>query len=87
MRKIYKYPIRITDKQEIPVYKADGTRSKIVYAGLDPTGQPCIWVEHFPGNYREAWQVRVIGTGHEIAGALEHVGSFVQDPFAWHVYV
>lgn len=87
MRTIFKYPIAITDEQEICVKKEGGTRSKIVHVGLDPAGQPCVWIEHFPGNYIETWKIRIIGTGHDISGALSHVGSFVQRSFVWHVYV
>lgn len=87
MRVVYKYPIAITDRQMVAVHKEAGTSTKIVHAGLDPNGIPCVWIELIPGTYIETYEICVIGTGNPIHGNVEHIGSFVQKPFVWHIYV
>jgi len=87
MKKIYKFPIQITDMQHVSI--RHNRHYKIIHAGLDPAGTPCIWVEIDPdGNEITSHTVYVIGTGNPMPPhAHMHIGSFVQGPFVWHVYV
>lgn len=82
MNSIYKYPIKITDEQEILM--APG---KIVHVGLDPKGTPCLWVLVWTTMPDVLRTIFVVGTGNPIPGpAKRHLGSFVQGPFVWHVF-
>jgi hypothetical protein len=84
MTTIYKYPIRITDKQLI----VSPMCSEIRHVGLDPNGTPCIWVEVATENEDEPWDLYIVGTGNPLPkGASVYVGSFVQGPFVWHAYI
>lgn len=83
MKTIYKYPIEIVDKQ---IIKFD--RSKVVHVGLDPQGTPCIWAEYCSIYPPSDHFVYIIGTGNPMPEiTLRHIGSFIQGPFVWHVYI
>lgn len=86
---IFKYPLQILNQQSIEVPIAAGMRTRVIYAGLDPRGVPCVWVE-VPSDKTalERITIFVVGTGNPVpAAAAHHVGSFVQGPFVWHIYV
>lgn len=84
MTTIFKYPIEIVDKQLIlfPV------GCKILHAGLDPHGLPCVWaVVNTEANLAPK-TVHVVGTGFRLPpNASNHAGSFTQGPYVWHVFV
>jgi len=83
MKTIHKYPIAITDRQDVTMPRSAG----IVHVGLDPNGHPCIWAMVETGNPMEDVAILIIGTGNPIPDdAGYHFGSFVQGPFVWHVY-
>jgi hypothetical protein len=84
MNTIWKYPLRIADFQEVRV-KLNGIP---IHAGLDPSGSPCVWCEVEEDNTdTEPLHIYIIGTGNPLPSrAREHLGSFVQGPFVWHVY-
>lgn len=85
---VYKYPIKITDVQTISIRKIDGSDHKIVFVGLDPSGVPCVWIEHTKqSNIIENIELYIHGTGHTISGDETHIGSFKQDCFIWHLYI
>ena len=84
MKTIYKYPIEITDKQEIQMPFG----AEVIHAGLDPQGMPCLWATVESANSPEPVLVGVVGTGNPMPlHAERHVGSFVQGPFMWHVFL
>lgn len=93
MKAIWKYPIDIESEQHIRV-QADFTP---LHVGIDPTGTPCVWGLVDPGNPEAtvSFRVLIFGTGHPITGPEEgnfddepkYLGSFVQGPFVWHVFV
>jgi len=85
MKTIYKYPFAITDKQLLPL-----PSGRVLLVDIDPTGQPCLWIEtdietcHILQNKR----LFVVGTGGTLPmGAKTHIGSFVQSPCVWHIYL
>jgi hypothetical protein len=84
MKTIYKYPIQITDEQEIQVHgEAD-----VLHAGLDPQGTPCIWAMVDPSQPTAPLSVLVVGTGNPMPYVpYRHLSSFVQGPFVWHVFL
>jgi hypothetical protein len=85
MKKIYKYPIEITDEQEIQIPLG----SEIMHAGLDPLGNPCIWVMVDVNECQsESVTVFVVGTGHPMPHSYNcYAGTFVHGPFVWHVFL
>lgn len=87
MRTIYKFPLAIEERQNIEFLKQAGTTPKIIHVGIDPQGQPCIWIELTPGKYFTGYEIYIVGTGERIPGSSNHIGSFVQDRYVWHVYV
>jgi hypothetical protein len=84
MTTIYKYPIEITDEQEIPMPFG----AEIRHVGLDPEGSPCVWAEVENTNTPEPVRLFIVGTGRRMPDeAANHVGTFIQGPFVWHVFV
>jgi len=84
MTTIHKYPIKITGYQKIMVPRD----AKVIHAGLDPQGFPCIWATVNTQNEPEAVVILVYGTGWDIDYKLsKHVSSFMQEKFMWHVFV
>lgn len=87
MKKIHKFPIEITDTQSISIECQSGTFSKIVYVGLDGNKTPCIWVEFIPGTIRDTYDLKMFGTGEAIPEYYEHIGTFMQGSYLWHLYI
>lgn len=84
MKTIYKYPIEITDYQEIGM----PVNAKVIHAGLDGKGTPCVWAMVDNKNATESVPVLVVGTGNPIPqSARRHVSSFNQGPFVWHIFI
>lgn len=94
MDTIWKFPIKITDSQV--VVTRDAKIGRVIHAGLDPLGQPCIWCEvdtsYFDASEspRGGVEVFIVGTGNPsgwVARAeAHHISSFIQGAFVWHVY-
>lgn len=84
MKNIYKYPIEITDAQTILMPED----SKVIHVGFDPNDTPCIWTEVDTSMPLYNRLFFVVGTSHPVPDATNarHLGSFVADPFVWHVY-
>jgi hypothetical protein len=85
MQTVHKYPIEIIAEQEISMPFG----AKVIHAGLDPQGNPCVWAEVESTNTPEPVRLFVVGTGHTMPDeAATHVGSFVHDSFfMWHVFL
>ncbi len=78
--RIFKYPITLDDAIPMP----DGV---VVLVGLDPAGSVCVWVQHAdPDGRKIDRDLFIVGTGHEVPQPANHLGSFVQGPYVWHVY-
>lgn len=85
-RTIHKYPIKITEEQEILL--AHG--AIIRHFGFQD-GKPFIWVE-----FRPEWKAEhgntivrlyVVGTGEHIPRDAEHfIGTALAGRFVWHLY-
>lgn len=87
MRTIYKFPLKIEEKQKIEFLKEAGSIPKIIHVGLDQNENPCVWIELSPGTYPDSFEVQIIGTGERVPGTLCHIGSFVEGSFVWHLYL
>lgn len=84
-RRIFKYPIKIDDTQTINVH--GGYLAGFISAGLDPTGQPCIWAEVDSEARVSPVMVYVRGTGQLLPEHGDFLNTFVQSEFVWHVYI
>jgi hypothetical protein len=84
MKTVWKYPLRIDEaSQAIPMPK----RAKILYAGLDPKGNSCVWAVVDTELAVETVTVHIRGTGHPLPPDVRHVGSIQQGEFIGHVFV
>lgn len=94
MNTIWKFPFEIIDRQEVKM----PTAIDVLHVGLDPQGAPCIWAKVDSTKNLRPWVLWVVGTGHPLPedgkpGTGEgfdfasHIGSFVQGPFVWHVFL
>lgn len=82
---IWKYPLERVDIQRITL----PAPARILSAGLDPSGQLCVWamVDSSP-NQMLCREIRIFGTGHSIDDSLlpDFVGTVLDGPFMWHVF-
>lgn len=85
MRTIYKYPLKITDSQTIPIAGFES----FCAAMLDPNGIPCIWCEvDTKSIFIREVEIFIVGTGNPIPEkANVFIGSFLMIPSVWHVYL
>lgn len=82
--KIYKYPFKIEDAPQVEL----PCGHQILHVGLDPGGKPCLWALVSPDANTRMVQLYIVPTGgEEPAQASKHLGSFVQGPFVWHVFL
>lgn len=78
---VYKYPLGMG-----PNTVALPKNAKIVHIGMQE-GFPMMWVEH-PHEW-ESYEKRffeIFGTGNPIPEDAEHISTFFDPPFVWHVY-
>lgn len=83
---IYKYPLVITDEQEIELHLMSW-----MHVGLDPNGCPCVWalVDLSRPIQPDTYTIFIHGTGHPLpddTAGRDHLGSFVDGSFVWHVF-
>jgi len=81
-KRIYKYPFGILDRCMVDLPE----NHEIIHIGLDPNHQPCIWAKVDPVEIDVSTEICVIGTGHDVDDGMEHIGSFVDGQFVWHVF-
>lgn len=82
--RIFKYPLAITREQTLQIPQ----RAKILCVQLQGDIGLSLWAQVDDAEPVEAREIRVYGTGHEIAapGTLAYVGTVLQGPYVWHVY-
>lgn len=84
MKTIYKYPIEIHARQLVQMR----AHAKVIHAGLDPAGNPCLWAEVDTDARLVNYEVYIVGTGLAMPEAtVRHLGSILQGEFMWHVYI
>ena len=73
MTKIYKYPLEITDVQEIAMPE----NAEILYVEIQ-YDKPCLWARIDPTQTNVSRKIYIYGTGDEIAPIpLAYIGSFM----------
>lgn len=63
--------------------------AKPLHVDLDTRDESkiAVWFECNPDADQVGVPLWIVGTGHEIPGTTQHLGSVVHRPFAWHVYM
>jgi hypothetical protein len=86
MKRIYKYPLEVTDRQELLLPKeATILTVQIQY------GYPRLWVLVEPEAEVERWEFLTIGTGHNITSPItsfRYIGTYQLDAgqLVFHVF-
>lgn len=82
--RIYKYPLEITDEQEIEMPEA----AKILTVQVQ-NNIPCIWARVNPEGRLIKYKVYMYGTGHECPYYTDdrYIGTFQYGPLVFHVFV
>lgn len=88
MKRIFKYPIRVTDEQRVMMPSG----AKILSTGYDPLGQLCLWALVDAGRTSTARKVIIHGTGHpadDVAKGYDFVGTVIGQKLelVWHVFI
>lgn len=79
---IHKYPLEITDVQEVPLPEG----AQILSIG-NQNGVLCLWALVNPLKPIMPRRFRIVGTGNSIKQHPGmHLATVVIDPFVWHVF-
>lgn len=87
MKKIFKYPVNIVDRQEIEM--PEGAEILTVQ---NQGGVICLWAIVDPEKEKLTRTIRIIGTGHDIADGeaetLIYIGTVQTNggAFVWHIF-
>jgi uncharacterized protein YbdZ (MbtH family) len=81
MLTIWKFPFDVTDRftLEIP----DGYR--ILHVEMQGKS-PCLWAIVDEARPPSQTRFALFGTGFEVPAGWEHVGTFQQPPYVWHLF-
>ena len=77
---VWKFPFRLDDS--IVLEMPEGAEILMVDC---QQGQPCMWARVNPDAPKKNYIFFLCGTGHP-APSGDHVASFQQGPFVWHVF-
>lgn len=81
MKRIWKYPLKLTPMQVIDV----PTPCKVLSAQIQ-NGEICLWIIHEGGDLVQL-DIYIVGTGHVVSPEAEsHLGTIQQDGFVWHIF-
>lgn len=88
-KRIWKYPLRTTDRQEVEMPAG----ASILHVGVQD-GTVCLWAmvepPTVPGGSDEERTIWIVGTGNPVPDEVllhsNHLGTVQQGPFVWHVY-
>jgi hypothetical protein len=83
---IWKFPLKVTGYQVVQM----PLEYKILSVGVCPNKGVCLWAEVNAHNFENTnVEVVLIGTGHGLADEVvpNFVGTVIQNPYVWHVYV
>lgn len=81
-RAVWKYPLNLTDHQQIRVPAGRALAVQL------QAGRLCLWVEVTPGAGEDPWDIYIRGTGHDfdIVPGENYLGTIQTGPLVWHVY-
>lgn len=78
---IWKFRIEMTS--DFPIEIPPGY--KILHVGVQHD-YPFFWAEVDPTVHGQRIHFAVVGTGHDMPVEGTHLGTWVADPFVWHLY-
>lgn len=82
MKRIWKFPLAITDVQSVAM-----PRGARILAVDEQHGALTLWAEVDPSQPKVTRIIHIIGTGNPMPEHLgDYLGTAVIDPFVWHVY-
>lgn len=82
MKVVHRFPLYF-GKNVIKVRRL----AKVLKAGIKPDGTMNLWIESIViGQGNEDRIFYIYGTGDTIPENLQHVETFLQEEFVWHVY-
>lgn len=67
--------------------------AEILVVGADPSGVPCVWVDHVLADPADQVApddpitIVLHGTGSTVGLCDSHVASLVVGPYVWHAYI
>lgn len=82
MRRIFKYPLKLTDGDQIIHTNGDAVARHVAMQN----GVLCVWVECDPDEPVVELSFRVHGTGQPIDDGYSWRGTTEDRVFIWHVY-
>lgn len=84
MKTIWKYHPTIEDTVTFIV----PPETKFLSAGVDPSGELCVWMEVRHPEKEKTSRIKcgVYGTGQEVPEGMTFLGTVLMTPFVWHVY-
>lgn len=82
MKTIYKYILKITDRQLVRMHEGAN-----ILTTANQRGELCIWAEVDTSRPCENRNIRIVGTGNPfIPKNPGYIGSAQIEDFVWHVY-
>ena len=84
MTTIWKYQLRVTDRQVVALPSG----AKILSLQVQ-YGEPYLWAEVDPSQPLQGHVFLTFGTGHSLLEArlIEYIGTYQLSGFVWHVYL
>ena len=82
---IWKYPLEITDRQELSV----PAEAHFLHVGMQGE-QLCLWARVDPTKPPMKVPVLIVGTGNPMPPDDDwayHLGTVQQGPFVWHIFI
>lgn len=81
MKTIWKFPLKITDRQEIAVpLPATALTVQI------QDDQACLWAEVDPEGEKVMLEIAVIGTGNRLPDGVRYISTILLGSLVWHFY-
>ena len=81
---IYKYPLKLTEEQEVEMYDyAEVLSAHKQYQNI------CIWAKVNTDNWKSKRKFYIRGTGHELnlPSNVQFIGTVIMDTLVFHVWV
>jgi hypothetical protein len=50
-------------------------------------GHMCLWILHANTDSQDVRKFLIVGTEHEVLPGYEHIGTWTDGPFVWHLFV
>jgi hypothetical protein len=85
-RTIYKYPVVMSADYDVILPEAHRVIHVDWQGGMGAGLEPQMWVEVDTDSAMRPFAFAIVGTGHPVPDGMEHVGTWQEPPFVWHLY-